>query len=191
MKRIVKIAVTGGIGSGKSLVLNYLGEMGYKVLSCDEITKKLYATHDVKGMIKNKFNGVVSGNKRLTIDKKKLATQVFSDPKKRRELEDIIHPIVLKKALNSANKVPILFERDYQKHFDGVIVVLRAEQDRINSVMERSSLSADEVKKRISSQIDYGSADLSECYIIENNGGLDKVRQELLLIIKKIEEKYL
>ena len=122
----------------------------------------------------------------------------FSDPKKRRELEDIIHPIVLKKALNSANKrginfveVPILFERDYQKHFDGVIVVLRAEQDRINSVMERSSLSADEVKKRISSQIDYGSADLSECYIIENNGGLDKVRQELLLIIKKIEEKYL
>ena len=149
-------------------------------------------------MIKNKFNGVVSGNKRLTIDKKKLATQVFSDPKKRRELEDIIHPIVLKKALNSANKrginfveVPILFERDYQKHFDGVIVVLRAEQDRINSVMERSSLSADEVKKRISSQIDYGSADLSECYIIENNGGLDKVRQELLLIIKKIEEKYL
>lgn len=197
MKQNVKIAITGGIGSGKSLACEYLADFGYNVVSCDEITKKLYNNHAVKVMIKNKFNGVISGDKRLKIDKKKLANEVFSDERKKRELEDIIHPLVLKKALSSSDKkginfieVPILFERDYKEYFDGVIVVLRAEEERIKSVMLRSTLTEEDVKKRILSQVDYNKTDLSDCFILDNNESPKELKNKLKVVLEKIEEKF-
>ena len=72
------IAITGGIGSGKSLASEFLRQAGYNVVSCDEITAELYKKRRVKKEIGKIFPSAVSGKCRIRIDKKEVARQVNS-----------------------------------------------------------------------------------------------------------------
>ena len=101
-KRI--IAVTGGIGSGKSTVLNQLSKLGYPVFSCDEILNEVYSDKAVKEELKKMFPTAIIGNLRLSVDRKTLSNLCFSSPENRKKLEAITHPYILKKAINFLRK---------------------------------------------------------------------------------------
>ena len=194
MKGNKLIAITGGIGSGKSLALDIIKSAGYFTLSCDQIVKDLYKTHAVKRVLKSMFPTAVSGEKRLTVSTKKIADITFFDKDKHAELTSAITPLALDEVLKRANRkkglifveVPLLFECGYQDKFDGVIVIKRALDARIESVKARSNLSKEQILARINAQVDYSKLDLTNYKVITNDGDKNHLQNSVLEYVKSL-----
>lgn len=174
MTRNKKIAITGGIGSGKSTVAGILKEMGVPVFSCDRIYGEL--TDDVKFVdnLRRAFGDVQKEDG--TLDREKLSRIVFSDGEKRARLEKLTHPAIFKRAFAKMNnfslsflEVPLLFEGGYADIFDGVIVVLRQKDKRIAAISSRDGLSEKDAVLRINSQFPYENSDFAKYYVIRND----------------------
>ena len=188
------IAITGGIGSGKSLALDIIKNAGFYTLSCDQIVKDLYKTHKVKSVLKGIFPTAVSGNVRLRVNTKKIADITFFDKDKHAELTNAITPLVLDQVLKKASRtkglifveVPLLFECGYQDRFAGVIVISRKLDDRINSVKKRSNLTKEQIIARINAQVDYSKIDLSNYKVIANDGDKLALENSILNHIKSL-----
>ena len=155
------IAITGGIGSGKSTVAKEILLLGFPVFSCDQIYREIMEDEAYIAQISNVFDGVVVEGK---IDKNALSQLVFSDKTARNKLNSIAHPLIMStlyaRMQNCASdfvfaEVPLLFEGGYEKDFDDIIVVYRNKSERIKSVMDRDGVSELEVVSRMRSQIDY------------------------------------
>ncbi len=191
----IKIAVTGGIGSGKSTVCSIFKKLGYPVFSCDEIYAELFNSGKLTAELVKEFGDGVLNNSG-GIDRKKLANCVFNDKDKLEKLNRITHPKIFEEMfLRSESfggivffEVPLLFEGNYQNLFDGVVVVLREVEDRIISVAKRDNLSVDEIKNRIKSQYNYDNFDFAQYYVIHNCGKIGDLHAKIdniLLIITK------
>lgn len=192
MKKNSLIALTGGIGSGKSLVLKILNDLNEKTLSCDQVTDSVYKNRHVVCWLGKTFPHAKTGKIIKRIDKKKIAKTVFNDRQKLKELTDFLTPVILEQTLKRAKKlrgrvfieVPLLFECNAQDKFDSVIVVKRDLEERIKSVMARSNLTKEEVLKRIDSQFDYENADLSAYDVILNDKDEESLKQKVINLIK-------
>ena len=195
MKLNKVVALTGGIGSGKSYALSVLSDAGYPTLSSDEIVKELYETNAVKKKLKKLFPFAVSGKKELVLDKSVIASTVFKDQKLHQKLTKTITPLVLKQIKKRTKgmiglvfvEVPLLFECNYQKHFDAVMVIMRDKNTRISSVMARNNMTEEQVLERINKQVDYDNLDLSECLVIENDGDLSFLKSKVLQIAYELD----
>lgn len=194
----IKVAVTGGIGSGKTTVLAILKDFGYFVFSCDEIYKNLIHNKEYVVEIEKRFGCVKDG----VIQLDKLSTLVFSNPEKRNELNALAHPRIMKELLQTMEsapssivfaEVPLLFEGEYEKLFDKVLVVLRDKSTRISSVKERDALSEEQVVSRINAQINYEADSFKErlqnidAYTIQNTGDVTKLKKDIEKILKTIQ----
>lgn len=186
-----KIAVTGGIGSGKSTVLQEIGRRGHRVLSCDEVYRELLRDGVFSQKLAQCFGGDIL-QADGTLDRKKLAAIVFSDRDKLELLNGITHPVIMQELLRRAEgatsfcEVPLLFEGGYEKYFDGVIVVLRPAKDRISFVMRRDGMTFKQARLRIKNQIDYDNTDFAKYYVIYNNADMAKLREETGQALDKI-----
>lgn len=195
MKQSKKIAVTGGIGSGKSTVMKIIAGKGYPIFSCDEIYSQLTSDRNFLNILRHSFGDILNSDG--TLDRKKLSEIVFNNPAKLAELDKITHPAIYKEMFRMADEaggicfceVPLLFESGAESLFDGVIIVMRNEEQRIKSVTARDKLPEQDVKKRISNQFDYNSADFAMYYVIHNNGDLSELEWQTEEIINKINEK--
>ncbi|MBQ8426519.1 MAG: dephospho-CoA kinase [Clostridia bacterium] len=190
----VKIALTGGIGSGKSVALDILDRAGYKTLSSDKIVSELYQKRRVKKLLKSLFPDAVSGFIKLKVDRKKISKTVFYDNVMHKKLTESVTPLVLKeikKRTKNLNEpvfveVPLLFECGYENEFDGVLVITRSKDARIESVKKRSNLSEDEIIKRMNMQTDYDSFNLAPYSVIVNDGDLSALKEKVLTIAKEL-----
>ncbi len=186
-----KIAITGGIGSGKSSVLHILGEMGYPIFSCDEIYREIIDIPEYIQKIESIFPECIVDGK---IDRKILSKTVFQNKEMLTKLNSIAHPLIMQRLLERMNEsasetvfaeVPLLFEGNYENLFDKIIVVLRNPTKRIQSVVERDQISPIEVKNRISTQFDFDSPKnairLKNCNVIflKNEGDLSALKNKI------------
>lgn len=189
----IKIAVTGGIGSGKTTVCNIIREKGYTVFSCDEIYAELINGVELTADIVKAFGeGVLNGSG--GIDRKKLAECVFNDEEKLQNLNAITHPKIFEEMFARSEKcggivffeVPLLFEGGYQRLFDNVIVVLRERKSRVEHVKMRDNISDEDVEKRIEKQFNYDNANFAQYYVIHNCGKIDDLSDIIDEILLKI-----
>ena len=172
------IAITGGIGSGKSYASEYVKSKGYGEISCDEITKDLYRKQEI---IDNVISMFPFANDNGKPDYAKISEKVFSDEISRKRLENYLHPLIMKEVFERAKnmgdivfvEVPLLFESGLQDKFDGVLVIVRDKKDRINAVKERSGLSEAQIIARINSQFDYSKVDKDKYTVVTNSGNKD------------------
>lgn len=187
-----RIAITGGIGSGKSLVLSYLQERGYPAFSCDDIYKDVIQTSEYIREINSIFPSVVVDGK---IDRTKLSKIVFNNKDALQKLNSIAHPLIMKelyKRMEAASKdyslifaeVPLLFENHFEKDFDEIVVILRDNEERIAAVKGRDHLSENEISKKMQAQFDYDSnAQLLSCtpnvYLIKNDSDQDTLKNKI------------
>ena len=174
-----KIAITGGIGSGKSYALTVLANAGYFTVSCDSVYGELFNSQSFLRKLKKLFPDCVKGFFKLNADRKKISEQVFSDKQKLETLNALTHPLIIKECLLRMERckapvafceVPLLFEGGYQTFFDGVIVVVRDKKERIESVKQRSNLTETQIIARMNAQVDYDGMDLSQYTVIPNDG---------------------
>ena len=132
---MIKIAITGNIGSGKSTVSKIIRELGFKVFDSDKEVKKALTKKDLINQISKEFKSKIPGLiKRNTIDKAKLGEFVFSNPDELKKLEQIVHPKVWESKEKFFEKncnepavfldIPLLFEKKLQSKFDFIIRTL-------------------------------------------------------------------
>ena len=175
---MLKVAITGNIASGKSVVEKILESKGYKIYDTDKIA------HEI---LENSFEvKQVFG----TTDRKKIAEVVFSDSEKLKLLESIIHPMVedeLNKIFSNDLEivfisVPQLFETGFDKFFDMIIYVTADKQTRLERLMKRNSFSEEEAIKRINAQKEDGKLEKSN-FVIKNDLDLLTLESEVEKIL--------
>lgn len=192
MQNNIKIAVTGGIGSGKSTVCEIIKSAGFPVFSCDEIYKELCTRPQFLSGLTEEFGDILSADGSL--DRKKLSGIVFNNKEALKKLNSIAHPQIIrelfcriKNVKFSFSEVPLLFENGFEKLFDGVIVVLRDYNQRIESIVKRDKISVEDASLRVKNQIIYANKNFAQYYVIHNSGDLDDLRQKTLEVIEKIK----
>ncbi len=187
-------AITGGIGTGKSLVCSILKDLGYNVFSADAIHKELL---NEKSYIEKIYKIVDIPYKNGDNYNSKLVSQkIFNNPLLRNKLNEFTHKIIMDKMLTESkkyngivfNEVPLLFESGYENMYDGVIVILRELSSRINSIKVRSSLTEEEINKIIKSQYNYDNISKNKHILIVNDGDILSLENKVRAVIKSIEE---
>ena len=194
-----KIAITGGIGSGKSQAAKFIKALGFSVFSCDEIYKNVILSREYIEQVEKAFPESVVNKQ---IDKKILADIVFNDAQRRQTLNNIAHPLIMERLFRDMDdaptelvfaEVPLLFEGNYQELFDFVIVIERDIAKRIESVKTRDGLSDKQILNRIQSQFDYSKIKETEYFKngkiieIDNNGGVEDLNEKLSLEINRLK----
>ena len=195
-----KIAITGGIGSGKSEAIKIIKELGFSVFSCDEIYKEVILSKEYVQEIEKNFPTCVKSGK---IDRTELANIVFNQPEKRDLLNRIAHPLIMKELLSKMQQipddfifaeVPLLFEGGYESLFDYIFIITRSKKERIQSVTKRDNLSKEEILKRMDSQFNYNEENLKEVtkhagvQIISNAEDLVSFKEKITKEISKLKQ---
>ncbi|MDD6995551.1 MAG: dephospho-CoA kinase [Candidatus Borkfalkiaceae bacterium] len=160
-----KIAVTGGIGSGKSTVCALIKQAGYPVFSCDDIYAQMLTEPDFAAAVEILFPGSVTNGR---VEKAALFQQIVIRNGAVELLNAFTHPKIMDRLFGKMNEaaktsgalkvfaeVPLLFEGGFDKLFDKIIVVQRNETDKIQSVVARDRCKEEAVLKKMSLQFDY------------------------------------
>jgi dephospho-CoA kinase len=180
--KILKIAVTGSAGSGKSLVCRRLKELGLVTLDCDQIARQIVepgkpAYNKVKGLF---GNGVVQ--KDLQLYRSKLRALILEKPLLRKKMEGILHPEILdelflqiktteyKKEKAVAVEVPLLFELDMGIQFDVTITVAAKDSDLAVRISSRDGVSLENAQKILDLQMPQSEKIQRSDHVISNNG---------------------
>lgn len=198
-KRVYKrIGLTGGIGSGKSTAAKRFRELGVLVLDADEISR---ASLKKGGAC---YSDVVAlfGSEILTldgeIDRKKLASIVFGDEEKRRQLNAIVHPYVIEtmfsraeEALNKSGgivvfEVPLLFESGMHEKMDRNILVACGEEQRVKRILERDNTTRQAALARIRTQMPEEEKRLLANYILENDGTIEQLNAQIDALLEEL-----
>lgn len=198
MKDRVLVAITGGIGSGKTTVSKLIEERGFKVFSCDEIYKEISKTKEYLNELKKVFPFCINENGEL--NRQALSEIVFNDAAKLKQLNALAHPIVLSELETRIEKekglifceVPLLFESNLQDKFDYVFIVLRPLDFRVESVIKRDATTVENILKRIENQFNYDDIKNppSNYLIIDNKEGIGKLQNQIDNLLKRLSVKH-
>ncbi|MEI2755156.1 MAG: dephospho-CoA kinase [Chitinophagaceae bacterium] len=186
---MLKIGLTGGIGSGKSTVAKIFETLGIPVYYADDAAKELMNTDpDLKELIIKNFGANVYTDNKL--NRSYLASIVFADKLKLEILNSLTHPatinaanewIALQKGPYIIKEAALLFESDAHKHLDAIIGVSSPIALRMKRVMQRDNLTEEDVQKRINRQMDEAEK-MRRCdYIIHNDESTLLIPQVLAL----------
>ena len=197
---MLKIGLTGSIGTGKSTVSKLLRERGIPVIDADLLAREIVK----KGQeclidLKNVF-----GNQILTLDgeldRKKLGQIVFSDDSKLEILNSVTHPHIRRKMKNQMNEleiknnkvivldVPLLFEAQMEDLVDLVLVIFVKEEIQVKRIMERDNCTQEEAMRIIKTQISQQDKISKSDYTIDNSGTIEELKEKLNGFLEKIEE---
>lgn len=171
------IGLTGGIGSGKSTVANYIASKGIPVYIADDEAKRIMERVDVKQKIQNLFTSSIL-NSDNTLNRKRIADLVFNNPEKLNDLNAIIHPEVnyhFKNWMKEHNNFPfiikevaILFETGGNKNCDKIILITAHLDLRVSRAMKRDNLTKEEILVRINNQFPDEKKIKHSDFVIEN-----------------------
>ncbi|MEA3317583.1 MAG: dephospho-CoA kinase [Bacteroidota bacterium] len=176
---MLKVGITGGIGSGKTTVCKVFSALGISVFYADIEAKNILDSNNlVKSKLIKKFGEDIYKNNLL--DRAKLAMKIFSDNKALEFVNSVVHPEVRKVFYDFCDKhkdekyiieeAAILFESGANKDLDYVISVSADENTRISRVMNRDNVNFDSVKNRMNSQFDDSiRKKMADEIIINNN----------------------
>jgi dephospho-CoA kinase len=189
------IGLTGGIASGKSTVARILRELGHSVVDADALARLVVAKNgpayrEVLSVFGPEF---VDGKGDL--DRKKLGQIVFSDQKKRLQLEQIIHPkvkylaLLEKSRLETEGKsiafydVPLLYEKNLEAEFDAILLVYAPESMQIERMMIRNGYSESEARERMQAQIPIEQKLLRSPHVVMNTGKIEDLKMQIKKIL--------
>lgn len=185
-----KVAVTGGLSSGKTTVCQLFAELGAYVVNSDEIVHQLFTNDDpLRQKIVQLFGHEVIGDHQ--INRKEIAKIAFSRPELLRTLERLVHPIVfheIDKRCRQAQaqayplfiaEVPLLYESEKEEEFDDVVVVLAPEKLARKRFASRESNDFD---IRMNQQIDPEKKAARADFVIVNDGDIEQLKLQVKVL---------
>jgi dephospho-CoA kinase len=171
------IGLTGGIGSGKTMIAKYMKSLGIPVYIADDEAKKIMKSNEVLNEIRKEFGNTIFDEEKL--NNVKLAQFVFNNPTKLEKLNAIVHPLVKKhfdkwllEHKNSpliVKEAAILFESGSYKYCDFIITVTAPIETRIQRVLERDKTDRESILKRIQNQWTDEERVLKSDFVIQNS----------------------
>jgi dephospho-CoA kinase len=193
------VGLTGGIGSGKTAVSDQLAQLGAGVVDTDLIAHLITAPNGTAIPFIQKQFGSEFIDSNGALDRAKMRSLVFADPKARKALEAITHPLIREETISQAKAlieikvpylvfvVPLLIESgNWLSLLDYLVVVDCPEEAQIERVMHRSKLSRSEVERIIQAQASRQDRMTHADMVIENQGSLHSLQAEVLKLHQKI-----
>ena len=190
----IRVAITGGIGSGKSTFANYLASKGYFVINADDISKDILTFDEsiIKKVIKEFGSDSYKDGK---LNKKFIAARVFSNPAKLNKLNSILHPRVLQKIDTLIDKeykdekfvfieAALIYEVDIEKKFDYVVLVTADFNIRLKRSVESGKFNEEDFINRDRNQIPQEEKEKRADFIFSNNESKkDLIKKADLLLL--------
>lgn len=192
---MLKVGVTGGIGSGKSTVSRFFSALGVPVYDSDQRAKSLMQYDDsIRSKIKIEFGDNAFHKNEL--NRSYLAEIVFKNESKLKQLNAIVHPVVKTDFINwlSQNsnakliikEAAIMIESGAYKDLDKLIVVNASMNQKIKWIKQRDQLSLEDIKNRIQNQLSDEIRNQYADFIIENNSSKRELKQQVLSVYNKL-----
>jgi dephospho-CoA kinase len=194
--KMLKIAITGGAGSGKSTVARMFKEFGAVVLDADQVARDAVAVGTPAWQELRRLYGEDFFHQNGTLNRSKLAQRIFTDPDARRRLDALIHPLVAQDLQNQVAdlerqgielvlvEVPLLFEAGQEHAFDRVIVVAVSEADQIRRLRDRDQRGEEEIRGILQAQWPLADKMAQADYVVDNSGDQDSTLEQ----VKKLWE---
>ena len=193
---MIRVALTGGVASGKSTALKILSELNCNTISSDKIVKELMQNDEMlKSRIKIAFNCVDdNGN----INCEKLSKIIFNNQEAKQKLEDLIHPLVKnvrKKFFQRCEKqnnifsiceTPLLFEKDLLSEFDYSILITASLDTRIDRYIDSGKGDQDKFFQITKNQMLDGEKIVKADFVIKNNGTKEQLKEKLQQTLHEI-----
>ena len=193
----MRVALTGGIACGKSLVAKFLNELGVETIDADDIVHELIPD---------------------PAERKRIAAEVFGDEAKRKELEARLHPLVKERieewsgerasrpfsagteATQSNGRdarspgfrlavIPLLFEAHWEENFDIICCVRSARATQVARMMETRGYTREEAEARLAAQMPVEEKAAKSHYVIENNGTSEELKFEVAKFVNWLKEE--
>jgi dephospho-CoA kinase len=195
---MLKIGLTGGIGSGKSTVADIFSSLGISIIDADLIAHQLTQPgnacfNEIKELFGENF---IDSNGEL--NRKKIAETIFSNPSKKTDLENILHPRIKQRMLQAIEQtkaehyiilvIPLLLESNFTDLVDRIIVVDADDDIRIQRIQQRDHRSEEQIKDIINSQVDRNQRLQRADDILYNNGELGVLRDAVSLLHRQYIE---
>ncbi|GAA7572291.1 dephospho-CoA kinase [Helicobacter pylori] len=189
------IALTGGIGTGKSTTIKILESQGYPILDADKITHQLLQEHRFK--IAQHFGSEIL--EKGILNRKKLGAIVFQNANELKWLEGFLHPLIrecmLKKACELEKNhqayfldIPLFFEVGGKKCYpvSKVVLIYAPKVLQIERLLERDKLKEAEILQRLACQMDIEQKRTMSDYIIDNSSGLKDLNKQVERFLKTL-----
>ncbi len=185
------IGVTGNTGTGKTVISELYKELGARVISCDELGWEVLKEPHIIEQIKENFEEAVEGGK---VNREKLGAVVFDNKKKLEELNNIVHPELLKK-LKKEIKLPkekivvvdgaLIFEWEIENWFDYIVLLTSTLEDK-RKRLKSQGLSEEIITGRLNSQGDSSLYIKYSDFVIENDGTPESLKNNAKWVWDKI-----
>ena len=196
---MLRVGLTGGIGTGKSTASNFFKEIGAFVFDADNEAKNLLSSNDVvQHELISEF-GTDIINPSGEIDKKKLARVAFQDVDHQRRLNSVVHPYIYDLIDNSYDKVlsdgkhnvfiidaAMIYESGYDIHLDYVIVITAQLKNRMERTLDRNTLTREEILKRMEFQWTEEEKVNMADFVIHNDGTEKELNNNIKSLMKKL-----
>ena len=195
------IAITGGIGSGKSTFCSKLKEKGFKIHSSDEQVAKIYKNPEKKFVTYLRTIGLSKSISKKNIDKKIISKIIFENKQIRKKLELYIFKIVRKKRFDFIKKekqkktklifidIPLLFENNLEKQFNKVISIIASKRVRLKRLKKTRKMTENQFKNITRSQTSDVIRKKKSDYVIYNNSTLKDYKIKINKLISKLQLK--
>jgi len=191
------IAITGGIGSGKTEVSKIIKIMGFPVIDADSLAKELYFNEHVKNKIIKAFGQLTYINDKP--DFKYISNLIYNKKKNVDIVNTILHPLVKDLIINEYTKLEklhdlvfteaaLIFEAGFEKLFDCIILVTAKKDVRVERVKKRNGFSEKDILLRIENQMPDETKIEKSDYIIENNTDIITLKEIVLDTINQIKK---
>jgi len=196
---MLRVGLTGGIGSGKSTASQHFGSLGAYVINADKEAKNLISTNETvqNELIAEFGTDIIDGTG--NVNKKKLGRIAFQDQDHQQRLNSVVHPYIynlIDKEFNQALNVgkhgifivdgALIFESGYDVHLDYVIVVTAQLKHRMERALGRETLSREEILKRIEFQWpEKEKVNLAD-FVVHNDGTEKELHKKIEGLVKKL-----
>ena len=189
----MKVGLSGGIGCGKSTVLGFFREAGWRTVDSDAVVRELLATDaEVQARLRSRWGGVVFADG--TVDRGALAKRVFGHEGDLKWLEELLHPLVRESWLASIDQapdsnwlveIPLLFEKRLEIHFD-LTVCVSSPPDVVADRMVVRAYSEAQIEQRRKQQMPLEEKIERADFLISNAGSLEFLKQQTTRLIEQI-----
>jgi len=197
----LRVALTGGIATGKSYCLDRFAAAGAATIDADVLARQAVAPGTVGfAAVRSRFGAAIV-TPEGQLDREALGRIVFSDPDARRALEAIIHPAVYAaigrwlEGLNGTTRVaiagiPLLYETGRERDFDVVVVTICQPQQQIARLIARTGLSPEDAARRVEAQLPAAEKARLADHVIDTSGSFDETNAQVAAVWKDLASRF-